>query len=217
MTSTSSPGSSRFPIWWRQERRRRKREDPGDDVGVALFVRPVIPKRLERMQEKGLQAISRLSRLKKSNLLTLVYRNLNDICICLKLRITKTIVFLRDVIVTSKTRRNVKGLGTWIVTKKHCACSWRSESVFYDPLFLLVVSIVSHPHTPILPCSILVPWEQRFFSGMGFRIYQFVRVASRSRSWLTTRLTSDANNCVNAKTMPEKKPLRTGYVLADIQ
>ena len=79
---------------------------------MALFVRPVIPKRLERMQEKGLQAISRLSRLKKSNLLTLVYRNLNDICICLKLRITKTIVFLRDVIVTSKTRRNVKGLGT---------------------------------------------------------------------------------------------------------
>ena len=105
VTSTSSPGSSRFPIWWRQERRRRKREDPGDAVGVTLFVRPVIPKRLERMQEKGLPAISRLSRLKKSNLLTLVYRNLDDICICLKSRITKAIVFLHDVIVTSNQKK----------------------------------------------------------------------------------------------------------------
>ena len=39
---------------------------------------------------------------------------------------------------------------------------------------------------------------------MAFSIYQFVPVASQSRSWLTMRLTSDANNFVNAKTMPEK-------------
>ena len=97
-----------------------------------------------------------------------VYRNLDDICICLKFRITKTIVFLHDVIVTSKTRRNVKGLGTWIVTKKHCACSWRSESVFCDPFFLLVVGIVSHPYIPILPCSIWVPWMQRLYCWHGF-------------------------------------------------
>ena len=121
VTSASSPGSSRFPIGRRQERRRRKREDPGDEA--------------------------RLSRLKKSDLPTLVYRNLNDICTCLKLRTTKTIVFLHDVIVTSMTRRNVKELGTWIVAKKHCARLWRSESVFCDPFFLLVVGIVSHPYT----------------------------------------------------------------------
>ena len=146
VTSASSPGSSRFPIWLRlrlrQERRRRKREDPGDEA--------------------------RLSRLKKSDLPTLVYRNLNDICTCLKLRTTKTIVFLHDVIVTSMTRRNVKELGTWIVTKKHCARLWRSESVFCDPFFLLVVGIVSHPYIPILPCSIWVPWMQRLYCWHGF-------------------------------------------------
>ena len=47
---------------------------------MALFVRKAISKRLEQMQEKGPQAISRLSRLKKGNLPTLVYRNLKDIC-----------------------------------------------------------------------------------------------------------------------------------------
>ena len=73
----------------------------------------------------------------------------------------------------------------------------------------------THPYSTLFYFGTL--GAEVFFWHMGFRIYQFVRVASQSRSWLTTRLTSDANNCVNAKTMPEKKPLRTGYVLADIQ
>lgn len=179
VTSASSPGSSRFPIGRRQERRRRKREDPGDEA--------------------------RLSRLKKSDLPTLVYRNLNDICTCLKLRTTKTIVFLHDVIVTSMTRRNVKELGTWIVTKKQCARLWRSESVFCDP-FLSSRSRhrISSIHPIFYPVLFWYPGSRGCFAGMAFSIYRFVRVASQSPSWLTTRLTSDANNFVNAKTMPEK-------------
>ena len=60
----------------------------------------------------------------------------------------------------------------------------------------------THPYSTLFYFGTL--GAEVFFWHMGFRIYQFVRVASQSRSWLTTRLTSDANNCVNAKTMPEK-------------
>lgn len=63
---------------------------------------------------------------------------------------------------------------------------------------------ISSTHPIFYPVPFWYPGSRGFFSGIAFSIYQFVRVASQSRSWLTTRLTSDANNFVNVKTIPEK-------------
>ena len=62
---------------------------------------------------------------------------------------------------------------------------------------------ISSTHPIFYPVPFWYPGSRGFFSSMAFSIYQFVRVASQSRSWLTTGLTSDANNFVNAKTIPE--------------
>ena len=62
-----------------------------------------------------------------------------------------------------------------------------------------------------------VPCEQRFLSSMAFTVYEVV--ACQSRSWYVTsrgvnkpatRLTSDANDFVNARSHAREKPLLTG-------
>ena len=44
----------------------------------------------------------------------------------------------------------------------------------------------THPYSTLFYFGTL--GAEVFFSGMAFSIYQLVRVASQSRSWLTTRL-----------------------------
>ena len=65
--------------------------------------------------------------------------------------------------------------------------------------------------------ELAAPCEQRFLSCMAFSVYEVVGVACQSRSWFvlytpkpTTRLTTDANDFVNAKSHEREKPLLTG-------
>ena len=55
---------------------------------------------------------------------------------------------------------------------------------------------------------IVIPCEQRFLFCMGFSVYEFVRVVCQSL--VTTRVTSDAYDFINAKSHAREKSLLAG-------